>query len=83
MPTVVAGNSDGADILLYGRSNDVAGGSVEPQIDNLQPFANEFEIDGIDRTVVPVADRDSSEKPDGNVAGTPVPALSYGGCLTF
>ena len=64
VPAVVTGNADGRDILLDRRADDIADIAMKPEINDLDPVPDEFEIDRVDRAVVPVADRDSGENAD-------------------
>jgi hypothetical protein len=61
---VVTRNPDGAHILLDGCAHNVADRTVITEINDLNPVSDELQIDCIDRAVVPVANRDSSEKTD-------------------
>src|SRR5215471_12120203 len=55
---VVTGNADRTDVLLNRSANNIADRPVITEIDDLDPVADELEIDRVDRAVVPVANRD-------------------------
>src|ERR1041384_7205145 len=65
MPAVVAGEADGADIFLDGGADDVACGAMEAEVDDLDAVADELQVDGLDRAVVPVANRDGGQEAEG------------------
>ena len=66
VPAVVAGDADGAHVLLDRGADDVARGAVVAEVDHLDAVADQFEVDRVDGAVVPVADRDGGE--DGGLA---------------
>ena len=61
MATVVTGNADRAHVFLDCGAHDVADRSVISQINDLDPVADELEIDRVDGTVVPVTNRHGSQ----------------------
>ena len=52
------------DIFLDGRTHDILGVSVIPEINDFDPVPDELEVDGIDGAVVPVTNRNSGENSD-------------------
>ena len=64
MPTVVTGNADGANVFLNGRADNIADRPMIPEVNNLNPVPNEFQIDRIDGAVVSVANRDGGKDAD-------------------
>ena len=58
---VVTGNADGRDILLNRRAHNVADITMKAEINDLDAVPDKFEIDRIDRAVVPVANRDGGK----------------------
>ena len=61
MTAIVTGNANGGDVLLNSRADDIASVAMEAEIDNLDAVPDEFQIDGVDRAVVPVANGDGGE----------------------
>ena len=61
---VVARNADRAHVFLNGRAHDVLRVAMIPEINDLDAVADELKIDRVDRAVMPVANRDSSEDSD-------------------
>jgi hypothetical protein len=59
MPAVVAGDPDCGYVLLNGCANDIPDVSVKTQVNYLNPVSDKFEVDGVDRAVVSIADRNS------------------------
>ena len=64
VPAVVTGDANGAHIFLDGRAHDVPYVAVIAEINDLDPVADELEIDGVNGAVVPVANGDSGEDAD-------------------
>ena len=61
---VVTGDADRPDVFLYRGPGDVAGAAVIAEIDDFDAVADEFQIDGADGAVMPVAHGDSREQAD-------------------
>ncbi len=61
---VIGGNADGPYIFLNGSPHDGAGAAMVAQIDDFDAMADEFKIDGIDGTVVAIADGNRGEEPN-------------------
>src|SRR5213076_2856719 len=61
---VIARNADGPDILLDRGSHDIADRAMITQVDHFDSVPDKFEVDRVDRTVVPVANRDRCENSD-------------------
>ena len=64
VPAVVAGDADGAHILLDRRAHDVLRIAMIAEVNDLDPVPDEFEVDRVDRAVMPVADRNSGKNSD-------------------
>src|SRR5437660_1894202 len=54
---VVTGNPDRSHILLNGRTHDVADVTMKSKVYHFDSVADEFKVNGVNRTVVTVADR--------------------------
>src|SRR5262249_17892478 len=61
VPTVVTGESHRTDVFLDGCPGNVARRTVITEVNDFHSMAHEFQIDGVDRAVVPIADGDGSE----------------------
>ena len=55
---VVTRNADGAHVLLDCSAHDVAYRAMIAKINDFNPVPDEFQIDRVDRAVMPVANRD-------------------------
>jgi hypothetical protein len=64
VPSVVAGDADGARFLLHRGAHDVARTAMIAEIDDLDAMLHQLEVDRVDGTVVSVADRDGGEDTD-------------------
>src|SRR5437660_5002974 len=58
---VVTGNANRAHVLLDRSADDVAHRAMISEINDLDPVPDKFEIDCVDRAVVPVTNRDGSQ----------------------
>jgi hypothetical protein len=58
---VVTRNADGRDVLLNGGADDIADVTMKSEIYDFDSVPDEFEIDGVDGTVVPVTNWNRSE----------------------
>src|SRR5438128_4955846 len=61
VPAVIARNPNRAHIFLDRGAHDIADRTMITEIHDLDAVPDEFEIDGVDRAVVPVANRDGGE----------------------
>src|SRR5205085_4247989 len=64
MPTVVARNADGPGVLLDRSPRDLEGRTVITEVNDFYAVPDEFQIDGIDGTVMAVANRHGGENAD-------------------
>ena len=64
MSAIVTGNADGADIFLDRSADNIADRAVIAEINHLNPLPDEFQIDRIDRAVVPIANRHGGKNAD-------------------
>src|SRR5258708_34832053 len=58
---VVARNPNRSHIFLNGGTHDVLRVTMVAEIDHLDSVPNELKVDGVDRAVVPITNRHSSE----------------------
>ena len=59
---VVTRDANGAHVLLDGGAHDVAYRTMIAKIDDLNAVPDEFQVDRVDRAVMPVANRDCVSK---------------------
>ena len=64
VPTVITRNTTRADVLLDCRANDVSHRPVIPKVNHFDPMPDEFQVDRVDRAVVPVTNRDGGQDSD-------------------
>ncbi len=64
MPSIVAGDTNRADIFLYRGPYNILGGPVVAKVDHFDSVPNQLEIDCVDGAVVSVANRHSGQDPD-------------------
>ena len=62
---VVARKPDGAHVFLHRRAHDLRRRAVVAEINDLDPVADEFEVDRVDGAVVPVADGHGGQQAEG------------------
>src|SRR6478736_1514842 len=58
---VVTGNPDRGHVFLNSCTHDITDITMKSQVNDFDSVADKFEINGVNRTVVPVTNRDSSE----------------------
>ena len=63
VPAIITRDTNRADVLLDGGARNVANRAMIAEINHLNPVPDKFEIDRIDRAVVPVTNRHSRENP--------------------
>src|SRR6266404_7290996 len=61
VPTVITGDANSTHILLDCRAHDIADRAVVTEINHFDTVPDEFQVDRIDRAIVPVANRDSGQ----------------------
>ena len=61
VPAVIARNPNCTHVLLNSGAHDIADRTMIAEIDDLNPVPDKLEIDGVDRAVVPIANRDSGK----------------------
>src|SRR4030095_16425482 len=54
---IVTGDADRAHVFLNRRAHDVADGSMVPEVNYLDAVPDEFQVDGVDRAIVPITNR--------------------------
>src|SRR5205807_1490812 len=54
---VIAGNSNRAHIFLNGSAHDIFYIAMKTEINDLDAMADKLEVDGVDRAIVPIANR--------------------------
>src|ERR1700746_1528827 len=64
MPSIVGGDTDRADIFLHCSSYNVLSRSMIAKIDHLDSVPDQFKINRIDSTVMPVTNWHSGQDPD-------------------
>ena len=57
VPTVVTGDPDCGHVLLNSCAHDIADITMKSEVNDFDSVTDKFEINGINRTVVPVTDR--------------------------
>src|SRR5438552_16094955 len=62
---VVTGDANRANVFLDRRAHDAAHRAMITEINDLKSMPKEFQIDCIDRAIVPVANRNRGQNPDG------------------
>src|SRR6266568_4051637 len=65
VPAVVTRDANGAHVLLNGSAHDIANGTMIAKINDLNAVPDEFQVDRIDRAVMPVANRDRCQNSNG------------------
>src|SRR6266478_239342 len=58
---VVTGDPDRSYVFLNSCTHDITDITMKSQVNDFDSVADEFEINGVNRAVVPVTNRDSSE----------------------
>src|SRR5438128_518614 len=58
---IVTGNPDRSHVLLNRGAYDIADVTMKSKVNDFDSVADKFEINGVNRAVVPVADRDGCE----------------------
>src|SRR5262245_43548624 len=61
VPAVVTRDADGTHVLLNGRAHDITNRTMITKINDLDPVPDEFQVDSIDRAVMPVANGDRGQ----------------------
>jgi hypothetical protein len=70
MPSIIAGDTNRADIFLDRGSYNIVGGPVIAKIDHLDSMPDQLEIDRIDGAIMPVTNWHGSQDPDRFHSGT-------------
>ena len=65
MTAIVTGDADGGDVFLNRSTHNVSDVSMESEVNDFDAVPNELQIDGIDRAVVSVTNRNGGENSDG------------------
>ena len=58
VPAVVARDADRSHVLLNSSTDDITDITMETQVDHFDAVPNEFQIDGVNRAIMAVADWD-------------------------
>ena len=61
VPAVVTRDANRPHVLLDGGTDDVGNRAMIAEINHFDPVPDEFQVDRVDRAVVPVTNRDSGE----------------------
>ena len=64
VPPVVAADADASDALLDCGAHDIAHRAVEAEVDHLKAMAHEFQVDGGDGRIMPIADGHGRQEAD-------------------
>src|SRR5207244_4950784 len=58
---VVTGNPDRSHVFLNSRTHDITDIAMKSQVNDFDSVADKFKINGVNRAVMPVTNRDSGE----------------------